>query len=298
MNVRSIRSNDLTAIAAFLADDEERLLGRPSRTGIEDVRAWTSGVDLAHDSWLYENGGGSIRALGWVELHDEVGVAVGVVHADARGRGLGSELVTRAEARLSERSAARIQQIALAADAAAAPLLLGCGYREVRRFWDMTIELDEAPSSPSLPEGMHVEPFAAEDARAFHEALDEAFRDHWEHQAEPFEEWWERQSRSPDFDPTLWFVVRDGGEIAAAVRNAPFRAGGGWIGALGVRRPWRGRGLGKALLLHSFGEFHRRGARRVSLIVDAEHPTGATKLYEGVGMQVELEQVFYEKELR
>ncbi|HXH98533.1 MAG TPA: GNAT family N-acetyltransferase [Gaiellaceae bacterium] len=298
MNVRPIRGDDLTAIAAFLADDEERLLGRPSRTSVEDVRAWTSGVDLAHDSWLYANGDRAIRALGWVQPFDEVGVAVGVVHADARGRGLGSELVARAEARLSELSVARIQQIAFAADAAAAPLLLGCGYREVRRFWDMTIELDGPPALPRLPEGMRIEPFSTTEARAFHDALDEAFRDHWEHHSEPFEEWWERRERAPDFDPTLWFVVRDGDDIAAAVRNDPHRAGGGWVAALGVRRPWRGRGLGKALLLHSFGEFHRRGVHRVSLGVDADNPTGATKLYEDVGMEVELEQVFYEKELR
>jgi mycothiol synthase len=298
MTARPIRDDDLTAIAAFLADDEERLLGRPSRTGVEDVRAWTSGVDLSRDSWLYEQGDRTIRALGWVQPFDEVGVAVGVVHADARGRGLGSELVARAEARLSELSVARIQQIAFAADAAAAPLLLGRGYREVRRFWDMTIELDGAPAPPRLPEGVRIEPFSTADARAFHEALDEAFRDHWEHHSEPFEEWWARRRQAADFDPTLWFVVRHGGEVVAAVRNDPFRAGGGWVGALGVRPAWRGRGLGRALLLQSFDEFHRRGIRRVSLGVDADNPTGATKLYEDVGMEVELEQVFYEKELR
>jgi mycothiol synthase len=298
MNVRPIGGDDLTAIAAFLADDDERLLGRPSRTGIDDVRAWTSDVDLAHDSWLYENGDRSVRAVGWVALHDGVGVAVGVVHADARGRGLGSELVTRAEARLGERSAVRIQQIALAADSAAAPLLLGRGYREVRRFWDMTIELDGEPASPTVPSGMRIEPFTTDAAPAFHATLDEAFRDHWEHKPEPFEHWWERRRRAPDFDPTLWFAVRDGAETVAAVRNDPFRAGGGWVAALGVRRPWRGRGLGKALLLHSFGEFRRRGVRRVSLGVDADNPTGATTLYKSVEMQVELEQVFYEKELR
>jgi predicted N-acetyltransferase YhbS len=226
MTARPIRDDDLTAIAAFLADDEERLLGRPSRTGVEDVRAWTSGVDLSRDSWLYEQGDRTIRALGWVQPFDEVGVAVGVVHADARGRGLGSELVARAEARLSELSVARIQQIAFAADAAAAPLLLGRGYREVRRFWDMTIELDGAPAPPRLPEGVRIEPFSTADARAFHEALDEAFRDHWEHHSEPFEEWWARRRQAADFDPTLWFVVRHGGEVVAAVRNDPFRAGG------------------------------------------------------------------------
>ena len=81
------------------------------------------------------------------------------------------------------------------------------------------------------------------------------------------------------------------------MRNDPLRNGGGWVGALGVRRAWRGRGLGKALLLQSFGEFHRRGLPRASLGVDADSPTGATRLYEQAGMHVELEQIVFEKAL-
>ena len=92
--------------------------------------------------------------------------------------------------------------------------------------------------------------------------------------------------------PRAW---GDGGEIAAVVRNDPDRNGGGLVGALGVRRAWRGRGLGRALLLHTFGEFHRRGTGRVTLGVDSSNPTGATQLYESVGMHVELENVVWEK---
>ena len=96
----------------------------------------------------------------------------------------------------------------------------------------------------------------------------------------------------------MWFVVRDGDEIAATVRNDPDREGGGYVGALGVRRAWRGRGLGRALLLQTFAEFHRRGVHRVTLGVDAESPTGATRLYESVGMTVESETLVFEKSLR
>jgi ribosomal protein S18 acetylase RimI-like enzyme len=64
-----------------------------------------------------------------------------------------------------------------------------------------------------------------------------------------------------------------------------------------VRRPWRGRGYGRALLLHTFAEFYNRGTPRVTLGVDAQNPTGATKLYESVGMDVEQENVVFEKAL-
>ena len=70
------------------------------------------------------------------------------------------------------------------------------------------------------------------------------------------------------------------------------------MGTLGVRRPWRKRGLGLALLYHSFGEFYKRGNRVISLGVDAASQTGATRLYKKAGMHVASEYVSYEKELR
>jgi mycothiol synthase len=293
---RPATEDDFPAIAAFLAEDEEQLLGRRSRLSVADVQAWLHRTDLEIASWLFEEAG-RIAAFGWAEPHGEVGVAVGIVGEEAKGRGLGSELVERSEASLRGSGASRVHQIALAADARAPALFAARGYREVRRFWEMAIDLEESPASPQLPDGMRIESFVESDARPFHDALDEAFHDHWEHHPRPFEEWWDEKRAAPDYDPTLWFLVRDGDEIAAVVRNDSNRNGGGWVGALGVRRAWRGLGLGRALLLHTFGEFHARGTTRVGLGVDAENATGATTLYERVGMRVDVEQIVYEKSL-
>ena len=297
MNVRPITPDDFPAIAAFLAEDETHIFGRPSRVGVPDVTAWLTGPDLPHDSWLFEEGGGLV-ALGWIEKHDDTGIAVGVVHRERRGRGLGSTLVDRSEERLRALGVGRIHNVTLAPDTTAQTLLADRGYREVRRFWDMTIELgDDPPRDPQLPEGFRIEPFSSELARAFHGALEEAFAEHWEHQPQSFEKWWERQVAQPDHDPSIWFLVRTDGDVVAATRNDPERSGGGWIGAIGVRPAWRGRGLAKALLLHSFREFHRRGQRRVGLGVDSQNATGATRLYESIGMVVDSEQVVWEKEV-
>ena len=297
MNARPITPDDFPALAAFLADDETELFGRPSRVGVADVTAWLSGPDLANDTWQFEEDG-RLVAAGWVEKHDDTGIAVGIVHREWRGRGLGTELVDRSEERLRALGVGRVHAVTLAPDVAANPLLTRRGYGEVRRFWEMTIELgDDAPPEPQLPEGFRIEPFSTESARAFHAALEEAFAEHWEFEPTPFEKWWERQIAKPDHDPSLWFLIRTDEDVVAATRNDPERSGGGWIGAIGVRPACRGRGLAKALLLQSFGEFHRRGQRRVGLGVDSENASGATKLYESVGMVVDSEQVVWEKEL-
>jgi len=160
----------------------------------------------------------------------------------------------------------------------------------------MAIELQQEPPAPTVPEPFVLEPFRDGDARAFHATMNEAFQDHWEWHGLPFDEWWEmRQGQDADEAGPLWFVVRDGDEMAACIRNEANRNGGGFVGLIGVRRPWRGRGLAKALLHRTFAEFWRRGTPRVSLGVDAESPTGATKLYESVGMTVESAMAVFEK---
>jgi ribosomal protein S18 acetylase RimI-like enzyme len=80
----------------------------------------------------------------------------------------------------------------------------------------------------------------------------------------------------------------DGGKTVGAIVCVP-RASeeedAGWIEDLAVLRPWRGRGIGLALLLQGLGALHRRGLRAALLGVDADSPTGATRLYERVGMR-------------
>jgi mycothiol synthase len=127
--------------------------------------------------------------------------------------------------------------------------------------------------------------------------LHERQADHWEHHGVGFEKWWEQRQSAHDVDPTLWFLIREGDDVAAVVCNEPNRNGGGYVGAIGVPRAWPGKGLGCTLLLRTFAEFYARGVPRVTLGVDAESPTGATKLYESVGMTTENSAAVYEKAL-
>jgi mycothiol synthase len=296
VNVRPLTDEDLPAIAALAAADEEVLNGRPSHIEAADVAGWTQLADRERDSWLFEEDG-EVAAVGWFNRWGELGAGAGIVGQGWKGRGLGAEIVDRIEAAARREQAQRVHVFARAADAAAARLLEARGFAEVRRFYEMAIELKEPPVVPQLPPQLALEPFGEADARAFHAALDDAFQDHWEWSSQPYDEWWQRRHEQwCDEEGPLWFVVRDGEELAAVVRNES-RSTGGYVGALGVRRPWRGRGLAKALLLHTFAEFWRRGRKRVSLGVDAESPTGATHLYERVGMEVESVNLTFEKTL-
>jgi GNAT superfamily N-acetyltransferase len=268
-----------------------------SESSEPELLGWWRMMDLEHNSWVLEDGQ-QVAAYAVAFAHGDTLELDGFVHPDQQGRGLGAWLVARVEERAGELGLHKLYAFSLAGDTRAHRLFEQFGMRELRRYYRMMIELDAPPPDPEWPEGLAAETFQIEDAKMFHDAMIEAFEDEWNFVAMPFDEWREmRLVKDPDFDPTLWFIVRDGNEIAAVMRNEPDRSGAGFVGAIGVRKPWRKRGLALALLRHAFAEFYGRGKRRVALGVDADNPTGATRLYERAGMHVAYEAVTYGKDV-
>jgi len=185
-----------------------------------------------------------------------------------------------------------------AADKAAREIHEGEGYKLIRHHWMMEANLTAAPKVVPFPAGIELRPFVKDtQAQLVFQAEDEAFQDHWGHVPGSFNNWKLRKIEHEEFDPALWHIAWDGDQIAGYAQTR-YRNGVGWVGNLGVRRPWRKRGLGEALLLHAFNEFYKRGTQTIGLGVDASSPTGATRLYQKVGMHIAVEDVFYEKELR
>jgi GNAT superfamily N-acetyltransferase len=291
VNIRPATRADLTAIAELFGSVEEAVTGRRSLLDAAAVDGWLHTISFETNTWLLEEDG-QLMAAAFGQCFGEKGNGAGAVRPSAWGRGLGGQLVDTVETRLTEEGARRLHSWTVAGDAGAATLLGSRGYREARRFWEMAIELDAATPEPSVL----VEPYAEVDAEGFHAALEESFAAHWEHDPEPFDQWIARQRRRENYDPSLWFVIRDGGQIAGVAR-CEARPPAGWVGALGVRPGWRGRGYGRALLQHSFREFRRRGYTRAALGVDVGNATGATQLYESVGMHAEQEMAVWEKVL-
>lgn len=180
------------------------------------------------------------------------------------------------------------------------------GYRYMRSSYRMMIDLPEAPPAPAWPEGLRVRTYDPErDLEEVYQADIDSFRDHFGFVEEPYAQGLERfrhfMTGYEGFDPTLWFLAMDGEQVAGLCLCRPNSYDDpdlGYVNVLGVRRPWRKRGLGLALLRHAFGEFHHRGKRKAGLGVDAENLTGALRLYEKAGMHVHMAFDTYEKELR
>jgi mycothiol synthase len=303
-DIRAPTTEDFRAVADLVLASDVAGFGEPDYTEQELLADWQD-LDLRRDAWVVAAPGGELAGYATVENRGHGTVfAEGYVHPAYTGLGVGASLVRLTEARAREHAArlppgsrAFVDNTINGEDGASRRLLERAGYGAVRHFWRMAIELEEAPPEPRLPEGVSIRSCVpCEDERAIFEALDEALRDHWGYTPATFERW-ERRKKRMGFDPGLWLLAVDGGEVAGAA-VCEDRPESGWVSELAVRRPWRRRGLGLAMLRRAFAEFYRRGRRKVALAVDSQSLTGATRLYERAGMRVERLYSVYRKELR
>ena len=265
------------------------------------------GFELERDAFLVETDDG--RIVGYEEFFNEHGHARlrtdGYVHPDFKGRAIGTSLLRIVEERAREEITLTKPDVRVILrsmidnrDPDSHALHQNEGYQPLRYHWRMEIVLDGPPAEPKFPDGIELRPFVkGEHDVPVWQAQNEAWRDHWGSHDVTLEEWKRSRFDDPEFDPSLWQIAWKGEEVAGFSLNR-YRMGIGWIRTLGVRRAWRKRGLGEALLRQSFGEFYKRGTRTIGLGVDAQNPTGATRLYQKVGMYIASEYVTYEKELR
>jgi ribosomal protein S18 acetylase RimI-like enzyme len=164
------------------------------------------------------------------------------------------------------------------------------GIEPVRYIKEMIRRLDE-PVAPRTLEAVEITPWDRARDEATRVALNESFADHWGStpmDAEAFRHLIERSAIRLD----LSFQAVDGDEVVGYSLNGFFpddeKVTGrreGWVRSIGVRRPWRGRGVASALLEHSFNAFLEAGMTHSMLGVDSENPTGAFGVYERLGYQ-------------
>src|SRR3954447_18508218 len=172
-------------------------------------------------------------------------------------------------------------------------LLRSLGYEPVRWFYAMVRPtLDDLPDSP-LPDGLEIRDVEPDQLRSIWDADQEAFRDHWGFGVQNDEDFEQFRTDPVQGDTSLWRIAWDGPDITGQVRsyinpeeNERFGRRRGYVEHISVRRPWRKRGLARALIAASFPLLRERGMTEGALGVDGQNETGALRGYERGGFEV------------
>ena len=303
---------DLDSATALFNICSQAQIGNNESTQANVANGWkTPGFNQETDQRVVLSPDGAL--IGYAEVWALESTPVhpwiwGRVHPDYEGLGIGSYLMQWAEQRALQvldkvPPQARVSIRANCWDsyAPAKNLLEGFGMDLIRHGYQMRIQMAAPPPEAQWPEGIRVRTFHPEDAEAVYQADDEAFQDHFGYAPMGFDLFKHHFINKPNFDPELWFLALDEDEVAGVClcrKESREDNTMGWVSSLGVRRNWRRRGIGLALLRHSFAAYWQRGKTRVGLGVDAQNLTGALRLYQKAGMHVHRKSNLYEKELR
>jgi mycothiol synthase len=298
--VRAPTLDDAHSVAALIAERDRADFAEVDSISFtaDELREWwrLDEARLGTDAWIALSNG-EVVAYARVRRERDLADVVdeSCVHPNARGLGLGSNLLDRAEDWARDRGLARIQMHVVNDDGRL--LAEARGHELVRYFWRMEIDLAAEPLEPAQPDGLTIRSYRpGDDDEALHAAHQDAFAEHWEFTREPLEEWLKWRLERGDYHPELWRLASDGDEIAGAALCFGERHQG-WVLDLFVGPHWRRRGLGLALLGSGFRALWRRAHTHVGLEVDSENETGATRLYERAGMHVTRRYATYEKAL-
>lgn len=293
-SVRPARISDIEAVHEIITRQNTADYGDALLTLETLQKAW-QGLNLESDTCVAFADG---KLAGYAELIDNDSPSIYL--AERNNVDLAFQFLTILESKAVNRKKASVNLFARisAKNKTLLELFAANGYSSKLSFLIMELVLHDAPASPQWTNGITVRPFAkGQDEQATYQTDEEASKDKGYHDPLSYEGWVKRMGMEKEtFDPSLWFLACEGNEIAGVALNVFVKESNtGWVDHLSVRQAWRKRGIGKALLLHSFAEFYRRGIQHIKLSVDSKSLTNAPRLYESVGMKTVQQYHIYRK---
>jgi mycothiol synthase len=293
-SVRPARLSDIEVVHEIIAKQNLVDYGNALRTMDDLQRTWQT-IDLENDTCAAFADG---RLAGYAELLDSDSPFIYL--AERNNVDLAFQLLTMLEEKAASRKKESVNLFTRISEKnnTLLQLFAANGYKSNLSFLIMELTLNAAPVSPQWPTGITVRPFIkGQDEQVTYHTDEEASKDKGYHDPLSYEGWVKRMGMEKEaFDPSLWFLACEENEVTGVALNVFAKESNtGWVDHLSVRQAWRKRGIGKALLRHSFAEFYQRGIHHIKLSVDSKSLTHAPRLYESVGMKTDQQYYIYRK---
>ncbi len=305
INVRPYKPSDFAAAlavinAAAAVDHTRRFSDTVFRRALAGDLASQAAVAVDHHT---------INGFVWWDAHRGDLRLEGWVHPECRRNGIGTALLTAVESTVRRTEALPVILTARCYNdiPGSEALFRLRGFQEIRRFYMMSTQLHGRDYDVAAPPGITLRSFQPGDLPGLVEADNEIFAEHWGSHPRPLQTWKREMIDLRPHDPGLWVLAFAGehrdrhadqadqivGECLCHL-STQFGPTDGWISIVGVRKEWRGRGIGRAVLLQGLRNLQKAGFVTGSLHVDAEN-TPAVNLYRAVGMEISRTRLHFAK---
>lgn len=303
VTIRAFRLSDVDAVVGLInacnAAD-----GWSFRENVQSfqLRDCDPAIHLDRHSLVVEADG---HAVGYARMFREKGTRLFVImwlEPAWRGQGIEKQLIERLWAQAPAFAEPAFDVGARSGQPTYASALHELGFYPVRSWWTMRIDLRGEPPPPAFPPGIELRPFVlGQDELMLTELINDVFSEHWgegQHTLASIR----AEVAMPDFSADLLLFAEKEGQVVGYVWSwvdpHPGVTGAfyAYIGDLGVRKAYRGKGLGRALLLRALHDVKARGMVAADLDVDGPN-ANAKHLYESVGFFEYQELCWYRKQL-
>jgi mycothiol synthase len=184
--------------------------------------------------------------------------------------------------------------------------LQNLGFSLSRYYFRMKMDLPAERDQCTLMPGITIETFTErKNLKEIIDCTEDCFLDHWGWWRMPDDELWEDWNHSiksnPYHDSNLWFLAMDGDKLIglcladSGIINKPDTA---YIDMICIQKEYRKKGIASYLLQLTNSELQKRNKKAVTLHVDGSSLTGATRVYEKAGFQVDQTRMMFEKIIR
>ena len=252
-----------------------------------------------HDLFIVETAG---NIVGYMEIFPELTIGRVVVnclvHPDHRRRGLATKLLGYAAHRANELGAKAACANVSEDDEVAKKVLSKLGFKRVRRYLELRLDITEVQGQEIAQAALSCRHLQHWEEDKLTQIQNRSFAGTWGYNPNTVKEIVYRTNLSNSSPEDVILVYEEDKIIGYCWTKVNYKATTktrrGQIFMLGVGPDYRGRGIGKQVLLAGLSHLKSKGLQEVELTVDSGNPA-ARSLYRSVGFKIQASNLWYEK---
>jgi mycothiol synthase len=300
--IRNYRPEDIEAFVRLLT--ESRPPGHSAHPPHPEAiaeRLNRPGHSPEKDLFLVETNG---QPIGYMDIQPELPsqrvILSGWIHPYHRRQGLATRLLDHARKRAAELKVRTIRVSIPRDNTAAEQTLLKLGFRRAREYFHLQLDTAGRPLPGTEETTVSFRPLQPDELALFTRLQNRCFAGAWEFNPNTVEEV-AHEMASPFVSPQDIRLAWEGDRLTGYCWTGFFPGAAeppprGQIFMLGVDPEYRGRGMGRTILLAGIAHLIGKGTQVIELMVDSQNHT-ARALYESIGFKERSATVWYEKTL-